>query len=119
MTIDKLNILRIRVKNRLADLQQTQTWLAEQMGLSNNAISKWLKGDSDPKFSNLAQLARHLQCSVGYLVGDVEDDLTAEAIRLMQSADNTTKAKIVAGIVFMIGSTESESRTIKKAASFQ
>lgn len=28
---------------RLADMKKTQTWLAEQMTVSDNAVSKWIK----------------------------------------------------------------------------
>jgi plasmid maintenance system antidote protein VapI len=31
------------IKNRLATLDRTQEWLAEQLGVSKNAVSKWIK----------------------------------------------------------------------------
>ena len=119
MAAKKTTILESRVRNRLADIHQTQAWLAEKMELSDAAISKWLTGQSDPQFSRLRELAKHLQCSIGYLVGDHQDDMIAEAVRLMEKADPQTRAKIVTGIAFMVGSATEESRTLKKAASFQ
>ena len=66
----KTSPLGLKVKNRLDEIRETQTWLAEQLGLSNNAVSKWISGASEPKFSNLCDMAKHLKCSVGYLAGD-------------------------------------------------
>lgn len=31
------------IHDRLADMQKTQTWLAEEMSVSANAVSKWIK----------------------------------------------------------------------------
>lgn len=71
MTAKKETLFGIRVKNRLRDMDKTQTWLAERLCLSNNAVSKWMKGESEPKYSNLKEIAKNLDCSVGYLVGNV------------------------------------------------
>lgn len=31
------------IKTRLEDLKRTQSWLAEEAGVSDNAVSKWIK----------------------------------------------------------------------------
>ena len=113
------SLLGLRIKNRLEDIKETQTWLAGKLGLSNNAISKWVSGDSEPKFSNLIDLAKHLKCSVGYLVGDFEDESISEVVRLMESVDKNTRAKALLGVIVVLGTTPSESRSIKKATSSQ
>jgi len=42
------------IKNRLIDLQKTQEWLAEECGVSKNAVSKWIR---DGKISRVNAIA--------------------------------------------------------------
>lgn len=73
LTVDKL-LLGRRVKAKLKEMRKTQSWLAEQLDLSNPAITKWMQGKSDPTLGNLREIAKLLGCSVGYLCGDDEND---------------------------------------------
>lgn len=71
-----------RVKARRKALKRSQGWLAEKMGVSINAVSKWENG-GDASLSNIRQIARHLGCSIGYLAGDQTDQHIAEVVRMM------------------------------------
>lgn len=80
-------ILGRRIKERLKNLKQTQGWLAEKMGLADNAVSKWILGKSEPSFSNLIKMAQLLKCSVGYLGGDEIIDDVAEIVEMARKME--------------------------------
>ncbi len=79
-----------RITLRLVVLGKTQGWLAEQLGISDNAVSKWISGKTRPRGKNLELAAKHLKCSQGYLTMDYEDDDIAAVVDMMQ---RTTKEK--------------------------
>lgn len=114
-----LSIFGMRIKNRLHDLHKTQSWLAGELSVSNQAVTKWMQGASEPTFSNLTAMAKLLLCSVGYLAGDHSDESTAEVVRLMNGARPEDRKKILIGVIAVLGVAESESRSIKKASSYQ
>ena len=45
------------IKNRREELKLSQEYVAEQLGVSRQAVSKWETGQSEPTASNLIQLA--------------------------------------------------------------
>lgn len=51
------------IKSRLAELRRNQSWLAEQVGVSNNAVSKWLRTGKISRDSAV-KVAQALQTSV-------------------------------------------------------
>lgn len=101
------NLLGRRITQRLKDLGgaskgKTQSWIAEKLGVSNEAVSKWVLGKDDPKLSNLRALANLLECSIGYLAGDEPDDDVAaisEMAAQMSKEDRRIYRKSGAGIV--------------------
>ena len=62
-------ILKYRQKRGLS-----QEKLAEQVGVSRQAVSKWEVGDAIPDTDKLIPLARTLGISVDELLGNVQDD---------------------------------------------
>ena len=52
--------------------KMTQEFVAETIGVSRQAVSKWEKGDSDPSTSNLFSLAKLYGISVEELLKEVE-----------------------------------------------
>ena len=46
------------VKKRLEELEQNQSWLAEQLGVSRQAVSLYAQGKSLPKGEKLEQLLK-------------------------------------------------------------
>lgn len=55
------------IKARLKALDQTQAWLAEQVGVSENAVSKWIKSGEISR-ENIKPTADALQVSVAQLL---------------------------------------------------
>lgn len=56
-------ISRLRQEKKL-----TQIALAEKLGISSQAISKWERGQAFPDVSRLDELAELLEADVGYLL---------------------------------------------------
>ena len=54
--------------------KMTQEFVAETIGVSRQAVSKWEKGDSDPSTSNLFALAKLYGISVEELLKEDEED---------------------------------------------
>ncbi len=46
-----------RIKVALAEKQKTNRWLAEQMGKSENTISRWCSNKSQPSIAQLITIA--------------------------------------------------------------
>ena len=67
MTIGE-TIQRLRTKRRLSQEQ-----LAELVGVSRQAVSKWEVGDAVPDTDKLVPLARALKISVDELLGNVPE----------------------------------------------
>ncbi|MGQ0834997.1 MAG: helix-turn-helix transcriptional regulator [Gammaproteobacteria bacterium] len=62
-----MNPLGKTIKVRLQQLDQTQAWLAEQVGVSENAVSKWIKTGEISR-ENAKKAAGALQISVAQLL---------------------------------------------------
>lgn len=56
------------IKKRREELKMSQEYLAEQIGVSRQAVSKWEKGQSEPTAGNLIQLAHLLETTLSDLV---------------------------------------------------
>lgn len=41
-----------------------KSWVAEQLGISNNVLSRWIHGKSNPSLENALRLAELLECRV-------------------------------------------------------
>lgn len=52
--------------------QMTQEFVAESLGVSRQAVSKWEQGVSEPSTSNLLALAKLFGVSAAELLGEVE-----------------------------------------------
>ena len=60
------------LKKRRMDCKMTQEFVAETIGVSRQAVSKWENGTSDPSTSNLFALAKLYGISVEELLKEVE-----------------------------------------------
>lgn len=60
------------LKQHRQDCKMTQEFVAEAIGVSRQAVSKWENGTSDPSTSNLITLSKLLQISVEDLLDEVE-----------------------------------------------
>ena len=50
-------IMMNRIKVTLVEKQKTNRWLAEQMGKSENTISRWCSNKSQPSIAQLIKIA--------------------------------------------------------------
>ena len=57
-----------RIKVVLAEKQRTNRWLAEQMGKSENTISRWCSNKSQPSIAQLQEIANLLDVDVRTLI---------------------------------------------------
>lgn len=61
-------IVMNRIKVVLAEKQRTNRWLAEQMGKSENTISRWCSNKSQPSIVQLQEIASLLDVDVRVLL---------------------------------------------------
>lgn len=68
-------IVMNRIKAVLAEKQRTNRWLAEQMGKSENTISRWCSNKSQPSIAQLQEIANLLDVDVRVLLKSQKDNL--------------------------------------------
>ena len=68
-------IMLNRIKVVLAEKQRTNRWLAEQMGKSENTISRWCSNKSQPSIAQLQEIANLLDVDVRVLLKSQKDNL--------------------------------------------
>ena len=61
-------IVMNRIKVTLVEKQKTSRWLAEQMGKSENTISRWCSNKSQPSIAQLQEIAKCLDVDVRLLI---------------------------------------------------
>ena len=61
-------IVMNRIKAVLAERQRTNRWLAEQMGKSENTISRWCSNKSQPSIAQLQEIANLLDVDIRVLL---------------------------------------------------
>ena len=64
-----------RIKVVLAEKQRTNRWLAEQMGKTENTISRWCSNKSQPSIAQLQEIANLLDVDVRVLLKSQKDNL--------------------------------------------
>lgn len=60
------------LKQHREDCKMTQEFVAEAIGVSRQAVSKWENGTSDPSTSNLVALAKLFQISAEELLREIQ-----------------------------------------------
>ena len=60
------------LKAHRTNCKMTQEFVAESLGVSRQAFSKWENGSSDPSTSNLIALAKLFGVSVEELLGEIQ-----------------------------------------------
>ena len=61
-------IVMNRIKVTLVEKQKTSRWLAEQIGKSENTISRWCSNKSQPSIAQLQEIANLLDVDVCVLL---------------------------------------------------
>lgn len=74
------------IKQRLADLKRTQEWLAEECGVSKNAVSKWIR-DGKISRANAVEAARALGLTVDQLLGQALVDASPPSETTLERLD--------------------------------
>lgn len=59
-----------RIKDVLDDSQQSQKWLAEQLGVSEVSVSNWCQNKKSVGVPNLFRIASILGCKPSELIND-------------------------------------------------
>lgn len=80
------------IKARLSALEKTQAWLAEQVGVSENAVSKWIKTGEISR-ENMKPAAEALQISVAQLL---DQNPTPELDERWHSFPPSVKQRVLA-----------------------
>lgn len=57
-----------RIKVAIVEKRKTNRWLAEQMGKSENTISRWCSNKSQPSIAQLQEIAKCLDVDVRTLI---------------------------------------------------
>ena len=68
MMSNNQQIVMNRIKATLVEKQKTNRWLAEQMGKSENTISRWCSNKSQPSIVQLQEIANLLDVDVRVLL---------------------------------------------------
>jgi transcriptional regulator with XRE-family HTH domain len=66
--LNNQQIVMNRIKVTLVEKQKTNRWLAEQMGKSENTISRWCSNKSQPSIAQLQEIANLLDVDVRVLL---------------------------------------------------
>ena len=93
--------MNVEIAQRLAELRRqkgySQEELAEALGLSRQAVSKWERAESSPDIGNLVALAKLYGVTLDDLLRvdtDIEDDVKFEAKDRSDSAESQVKAAV-------------------------
>lgn len=95
--------MSIQLGTKLADLRKrngySQEALAEKMGISRQAVSKWERGESTPDTDTLIELARLYSVSLDTLVGNEPEEKAEEkTVHKKEKAPKTKKEPLYPGL---------------------
>lgn len=63
-----------KIKNKRKELNLTQEYLAKELNISRQAVSKWEKGLSEPSMDNLVKLSGIFGVDINYFKKDEKDE---------------------------------------------
>ena len=78
-------IVMNRIKVTLVEKQKTNRWLAEQMGKSENTISRWCSNKSQPSIAQLQEIANLLDVDVRVLLKSQKESNCAVCVWFLSS----------------------------------
>lgn len=79
-----------RLRATMKILRKTQVELAADIGVSQNAVSKWMRGECLPETAQIVATAKFLGVPVDYLI-DEANEVCEESLRLTRWIDDATK----------------------------
>jgi transcriptional regulator with XRE-family HTH domain len=62
-----------KIKHLLVEKDRRAQWLADKVGVSKAAVSRWIAGLNDPPLSKAAEIARALGVSLDWLANDAAE----------------------------------------------
>ena len=62
-----------KIKNKRKELNLTQEYLAKELNISRQAVSKWEKGMSEPSMENLVKLSEIFGVDIGYFKNEEDE----------------------------------------------
>lgn len=68
MSNNQQNVMLNRLKAALAEQGKTNRWLAEQLGKSENTVSRWCANKVQPSIQQLNEIAHVLEVDVRSLI---------------------------------------------------
>ena len=68
MSNNQQNVMLNRLKAALAEQGKTNRWLSEQLGKSDNTVSRWCANKVQPSIIQLNEIARVLEIDVRTLI---------------------------------------------------
>lgn len=83
--------MNIEIANRLVNLrkkhQLSQEELANKLGISRQAVSKWERAEASPDTDNLIRLAKLYNVSLDELLATEDEDLYEDSIELLKEEE--------------------------------
>ena len=68
MSNNQQNVMLNRLKAALAEHGKPNRWLSEQLGKSENTVSRWCANKVQPSIQQLYEIAKHLDVDVRELL---------------------------------------------------
>ena len=68
MSNNQQNVMLNRLKAALAEQGRTNRWLSEQLGKSENTVSRWCANKVQPSIQQLNEIAHVLQIDIRMLI---------------------------------------------------
>ncbi len=96
---DTMSVAR-NIKNARIRKNMTQTVLADEMGVSYQAVSNWERGNSMPDISKISDLCKVLDLSFDELMGNGEEGKTVQ--KIIEDPDARISVEEVAQIAPML-----------------
>ena len=90
------------IRNKREELKLSQEYVADQLGISRQAVSKWETGQSEPTASNLMELATLFEISLSELVDPQKYAEEQEALKMRYGKKQPNKKKKIKIIIAVI-----------------
>ena len=75
MSNNQQNVMLNRLKAALAEQGKTNRWLSEQLGKSENTVSRWCANKIQPSIQQLNEIATILDVDVRTLITSTKQDI--------------------------------------------
>ena len=92
-----------QIRLRRSELRLTRAELAERLGVSRQAVSRWESGTALPDAGNLRQISRLFEVSADYLLDEERESPEGPAAAVAQKPHRTNGKVIAGGCMAMMG----------------